>query len=68
MRNIKENEIVFVITVKDLQNEAKGKIGRDLTDDEINIAKKGLESGLLTDIDTVYNTIFDEMINNEYTR
>ena len=68
MKNLSENEIVFAITVKDLQNEANEKIGRNLTWDEINIAKKGLEWGLLTDIDTVYNAIFDEMINYEDTK
>jgi hypothetical protein len=68
MKNLSENEIVFAITVNDLQNEANEKIGRYLTEDEINIAKKGLECGLLTDIDTVYNTIFDEMINDEHTK
>jgi len=61
METLRSDEIVFVITKKDLQHEAKEKMGRELTDDEISIAKKGLESGLLTDIDTVYKTIFTEM-------
>ena len=68
MNNFKKNEIVFAITVDDLQNEANKKIGRKLTDDEINVAQKGLEFGLLTDIDTVYNTIFGEMIENEHPK
>lgn len=59
------NEIIFAITKDDLQFEAIEKIGRELTDEEIHIAKKGLEWGLLTDIDTVYQTIFNEMINDE---
>ena len=62
METLQSNEIVFAITKEDLQYEAKEKIGRELTDEEIHIAKKGLEFGLLTDIDTVYNTIFFEMI------
>ncbi len=33
--------------------------------EEIQIAKKGLEFGLLTDIGTIYKTIFTEMIGNE---
>jgi hypothetical protein len=57
-----KNEIILSICIEDLQNEALEKIGRILNDDEIEIAKKGLEMGLLTDIDTVYNTIFFEMI------
>jgi hypothetical protein len=68
MNNFTKNEIVFAITVEDLQNEANKKIGRELTDDEINVAQKGLEFGLLTDIDTVYNTIFGEMIENEHPK
>ena len=56
------NNIIFQITVKDLQYEAIEKIGRKLSDKEIEIAKDGLEWGLLTNIDTVYHTIFTEMI------
>lgn len=57
-----KNELVFSICIEDLQNEAIEKMGRMLTDDEIEIAKKGLEMGLLTDINSIYNTIFFEMI------
>lgn len=64
METIRQNEIIFAITKEDLQFEAQEKIGRELTDDEIRIARKGLESGLLTDIETVYQTIFNEMIDN----
>ncbi len=64
MGNLKINENIFAITVSDLQSEANEKIGRDLTDDEILIAKKGLENALLIDIESIYKTIFNEMINN----
>ena len=57
-----ENEILFAITVEDVQNEAKEKLHRELTPEELLIAKKGLEAGLCFDIDTVYTTIFDEML------
>jgi len=40
------------------------RLGRELTEDEIEVAKKGLEYGLLTGIDSVYGAIFDEMILN----
>ena len=64
--NNKDNEeLVFAITLEDLQYEAMEKLGRKLTEEEIYIAKKGLESGLLFDIGTVYNAIFFEMIENE---
>lgn len=60
---MKENqcEIIFSITVDDLQNAAMESIGRKLNEDEIEIAKKGLESALYFDLDTVYETIFSEM-------
>ena len=53
---------VFAISIEDLQFEAKEKLGRKLTEEEILIAKKGLENGLLTSIDIVYSAIFSEMI------
>ncbi|NLL28906.1 MAG: hypothetical protein GX259_08915 [Bacteroidales bacterium] len=59
------NEILLSFTVEDLQLEAIERIGRKLNDEEIRIAKKGLESGLLTSIDVVYSTIFNEMIKYE---
>ncbi|MGB4205829.1 MAG: hypothetical protein WBJ84_09465 [Bacteroidales bacterium] len=65
MKEIQRNEIIFEITKEDLQLEAQEKIGRELTDDEIQVAKKGLENGLLTGIGTIYQTIFNEMIQNE---
>jgi len=63
--SIMENDdIVFVITKEELQNEAMEKIGRKLTDEEINVAKDAYEWGLRTlSIDIINNTIFTEMIN-----
>ena len=58
----KVNNTVFSISVEDLQYEALEKLGRELSEDEIDIAKKGLEWGILTGIDSIYNTIFTEMI------
>jgi len=57
-----QKDLVFSISLEDLQGEARRIIGRTLTEEEVYIAKDGLESGLLTDIDTVYKTIFFEMI------
>ncbi len=62
MKNYTNNKILFSITEEDMQIEAKEKIGRELTDDEIQIAKNGLEWGILTGIDIVYRTILLEMI------
>ena len=62
METIDKEDILFYISKESLQYEAMQKIGRYLTDEELNIAKKGLEWGLMTDIDTVYNAIMFEMI------
>lgn len=62
METINPEIVLFAITIGDVQNEAKEKLGRELSQEEILIAKKGLEWGLLTDIHTVYSTIFTEMI------
>jgi len=63
IKKAQSNEILFSITVEDLQSEAVEKIGRELNQEEIKTAKKGLENALLFDIDIVYKTIFEEMIN-----
>jgi hypothetical protein len=58
-----EKDIIFSITVEDLQKEAIERIGRKITDDEINIAKKGIEWGIVDSaLSITYNTIFTEMI------
>jgi hypothetical protein len=62
METINKEELLFYITKETIQNEAVMKIGRHLTEDELNIAKDGLDWGLMTDIDTVYNTIMFDMI------
>ncbi len=62
MELIDKDEILFYISKETIQYEALEKIGRYLTEDELEIAKEGLEWGLMTDIDSVYNTIFFEMI------
>ena len=58
---MEEEEILFVITVADVQHWAEEKLGRRLTYEELQIAKDNLEWGLSEDIDMVYNTIFEEM-------
>ena len=62
METINKDELLFYINKETIQDEAMQKIGRYLTEEELDIAKDGLEWGLLTDIDTVYNTILHEMI------
>ncbi len=62
MELMNKDEPIFLITLEDIQNEAMEKIGRTLTEEEVEVARKGLEFGLLTGIDTIYKTIFSEMI------
>lgn len=69
METINKEELLFYITKETMQYEAMQKIGRHLTEEELDIAKDGLDWGLMTDIDTVYNTILFEMIQkNNYEK
>ncbi len=65
MELIDKDEILFYISKETMQYEALEKIGRYLTEEELDIAKEGLEWGLMTDIDSVYNTIIFEMLQKE---
>ena len=57
-----KNNILFAITVEDMQEYAMEKIGRKLTEEELHIAKKGLDSGLQLATDISKHTIVTEMI------
>lgn len=59
---IQNKEIIFSVTTDELQNEAVNRVGRELTDDELYSAKKGIESGLSFDIETVFATAIDEAV------
>ena len=65
MELVDKDEILFYISKETIQYEALEKIGRYLTDEELDVAKEGLEWGLMTDIDSVYNTILFEMLQKE---
>ncbi len=65
METIDKEELLFYIDRETMQDEAMRTIGRYLTEEELDIAKKGLEWGLMTGIDTVYNTILFEMIKDK---
>jgi hypothetical protein len=63
--NLIESESAFTIYLEDLQDEAVQKIGRELTSDEIDFAKKGLKWGILSSIDDIYHSIFQDIKNEE---
>ena len=57
-----DTRILFAITEQDVQSEAIEQIGRTLNEDEMEIAQKGLEWGIVTGIHIVYKTILFDMI------
>ena len=53
---------VFIVTVGDIQQESMRLIGRELTDEELDTAKEGIDCGLSFDIDTVFKAAIDEAV------
>ena len=62
MDSIDRDNILFLITKDEIQEDVMNRFGRYLTDDELNDFKKGLEWGLLSGIDIIYNTIYSEIL------
>lgn len=56
-------KVLFVLTDEDAQILARDKVGRELTDDELECVKKGVEFGLEC-WEEVMNTAIEEVINN----
>lgn len=55
---------VYILSVEDIQCYAFDKIGRELTDDELRIVKKGIDSALSFGIDTILDAAVDEAVGN----
>ena len=62
INNYLYSESLYKILVDDIQSEAINLIGRELSDEEILSAKKMIECGLNTNIDTVFDTAILESI------
>jgi hypothetical protein len=60
------DRIIFSITAEQLQNEAVKRIGRKLTDNELQTAVKGVESGLSTGLDEILKTAIDEAVAKQW--
>lgn len=59
---MEEEKNIFEISLEWVQLEAQKLIGRELTDEELCSVKKGIEAGLLFDIDTVFRTAIENAV------
>lgn len=60
---MKDSENIFAISVEWVQLEAERMVNRRLTDDELYSVKKGIEWGLTTSIDIVFETAITEAVS-----
>ncbi len=63
MNNEQNNEVIYPITVGDLQNGAVERIGRKLNDDELHTAKKCVEWGLSSIVDITLKSAIGEAVD-----
>jgi len=64
----KKSEVIYPITIEDLQNDALKRIGRELTDGELHIAKKCVESGISFIMDITLKTAIEEAVDKNIKR
>ncbi len=63
-----KDKIIFAITEGYLQSEAQESIGRELNEDEVLMATKWIEEGIMSGIDIIFQTIFTELIPSQNTK
>lgn len=56
---VKEEDLVVYITVEDVQERAVERIGRRLTEEEMQDARKGITEGIMFDSETVLDSAID---------
>ena len=56
-------EVIYPVTIDDLQNDAVRRIGRRLNDDELSTAKKCVEWGLSSIIDITLKSAIEEAVD-----
>lgn len=63
MKTNQNTEVIYPITVGDLQNDAIKRIGRKLNDDELHTAKKCVEWGLSFIVDITLKAAIEEAVD-----
>jgi len=66
METSQTTEVIYPITVGDLQNDAVKRIGRKLNDDELYTAKKCVEWGLSSVADITLKSAIEAAVNKNY--
>lgn len=66
METQENTEIIYPITVGDLQKDAIKRIGRKLNDDELHTAKKCIEWGLSSIVDITLKSAIEEAVDKNY--
>ncbi len=56
-------QVIYPITIEDLQNDAVRRIGRKLNDDELYTAKKCVECGLSSIMDITLKSAIEEAVD-----
>jgi hypothetical protein len=60
--NNQNNKTIFSVSTEDIQREAIRLIKRKLSEEELDLAIKGIDHGLSTDISTVFYSAICEAI------
>lgn len=63
--NSEFGKLIFYVSVDAVQFQARNKIGRELSQDELHGVGKGLESGLGHELCTVIDTAIDCVIDDQ---